>query len=162
MKITGILTRFIPIAVLCTIWSLVLTTGTDLLLSLFGVLVIVFLGMVVLMLIDGLRLMVAGLSPRHFLQKYAPAMAHVFSITSSSASLPENMKAAKGMGVPEKIYSLSLPLGVPSKALTGIIGIDAVMDLFIGVVNCFGTMVSTVTVSHREQLLDVARYNEMP
>ncbi|MBR3314064.1 MAG: cation:dicarboxylase symporter family transporter [Atopobiaceae bacterium] len=69
MKITGILTRFIPIAVLCTIWSLVLTTGTDLLLSLFGVLVIVFLGMVVLMLIDGLRLMVAGLSPRHFLQK---------------------------------------------------------------------------------------------
>ncbi len=45
---------------------------------------------------------------------------------------------------------------------SGIIGIDVVMDLFIGVVNCFGTMVSTVTVSHREQLLDVARYNEMP
>ena len=154
-------------------------------------------------------------------------MAHVFSTTSSSASLPENMKAAKGMGVPEKVYSLSLPLGVifskngsifyrattalliaqlfgievpaagvvsllvssavitlatpgvpggafiafsalllqlgvPSEALACIIGIDAVMDLFIGVVNCFGTMVSTVTVSHGEQLLDVARYNEMP
>lgn len=227
MRITGILTRFIPIAVLCTIWSLVLTTGTDLLLSLLGVLVIVFLGMVVLVCIDGMRLGIAGLSPKQFLQKYAPAMAHVFSTTSSSASLPENMKAAKGLGVPEKVYSLSLPLGVifskngsifyrattalliaqlfgievsaagvvsllvsasvitlatpgipggafvafsalllqlgvPADALACIIGIDAVMDLFIGVVNCFGTMVSTVTVSHREHLLDVARYKEMP
>lgn len=225
MRMTAILTRFIPIAVLCSIWSLMLTTGTDLLLSLLGVLVIVFLGMVALMCIDGVRLRVAGLSPGHFLKKYAPAMAHVFSTTSSSASLPENMKAAKGMGVPEKVYSLSLPLGVifskngsifyrattalliaqlfgievpvagvvsllvsasvitlatpgvpggafiafsalllqlgvPSEALACIIGIDAVMDLFIGVVNCFGTMVSTVTVSHREQLLDVERYNE--
>ncbi len=227
MKMTGILTRFIPIAVLCSIWSLVLTTGTDLLLSLLGVLVIVFLGMVVLVCIDGVRLRVSGLSPRIFIQKYAPAMAHVFSTTSSSASLPENMKAAKGMGVPERVYSLSLPLGVifskngsifyrattalliaqlfgievpaagvvsllvsasvitlatpgvpggafvafsalllqlgvPSDALACIIGIDAVMDLFIGVVNCFGTMVSTVTVSHREHLLDVSRYSEMP
>jgi Na+/H+-dicarboxylate symporter len=227
MKITGILTQFIPIAVLCSIWSLVLTTGTDLLLSLVGVLAIVLCGMVALVCIDCIRLRLAGLSPRHFLKKYAPAMAHVFSTTSSSASLPENMKAAKSMGVPEKIDSLSLPLGVifskngsifyrattslliaqlfgievsaagivpllisasvitlatpgipggafiafsalllqlgvPSEALACIIGIDAVMDLFIGVVNCFGTMVSTVTVSHREQSLDVARYNEMP
>jgi len=227
MKMTAILTRFIPIAVLCSIWSLVLTTGTDLLFSLLGVLVIVFLGLVALVCIDGVRLRIAGLSPKHFLQKYAPAMAHVFSTTSSSASLPENMKAAKNMGAPEKIYSLSLPLGVifskngsifyrattalliaqlfgvevsaagvasllitasvitlatpgvpggafvafsalllqlgvPAEALTYIIGIDAVMDLFIGVVNCFGTMVSTVTVSHGEHLLDVARYNEMP
>ena len=226
MKITAILTRFIPIAVLCSIWSLMLTTGAELLLSLLGVLIIVFLGMVALMCIDGVRLRIAGLSPRQFFRKNAPAMAHVFSTTSSSASLPENMKAAKSMGVPEKIYSLSLPLGVifskngsifyratttllvaqlfgievsaagvvsllvtaavitlatpgvpggafvafsalllqlgvPSDALACIIGIDAVMDLFIGVVNCFGTMVSTVTVSHREQLLDVARYNEM-
>ena len=36
MRMTGILTRFIPIAVLCSIWSLMLTTGTDLLLSLLG------------------------------------------------------------------------------------------------------------------------------
>lgn len=225
MKMTGILTQFIPIAVLCSIWSLVLTTGTNLLLSLVGVLAIVFLGMVALVCIDGMRLRAAGLSPKCFLQKYAPAMAHVFSTTSSSASLPENMKAAKGMGVPEKVYSLSLPLGVifskkgsifyrattalliaqlfgievsaakvvsllisaavitlatpgvpggafvafsalllqlgvPADALACIIGIDAVMDLFIGVVNCFGTMVSTVTISHGEHQLDVARYNE--
>ena len=225
MRMTGILTRFIPIAVLCSIWSLMLTTGTDLLFSLLGVLVVVFLGMVALVCIDCVRLRIAGLSPRHFLQMYAPAMAHVFSTTSSSASLPENMKAARNMGVPEKVYSLSLPLGVifskngsifyrattalliaqlfgievsaagvvsllvsaslitlatpgvpggafiafsallfqlgvPSEALACIIGIDAVMDLFIGVVNCFGTMVSTVTLSYREQLLDVAGSSE--
>lgn len=227
IKMTGILTQFIPIAVLCSIWSLMLTTGTSLLLSLLGVLVIVFIGMAVLMCIDGIRLRIAGLSPMHFLRKYAPAMAYVFSTTSSSISLPENMKAAKGMGVPEKVYSLSLPLGVifskngsifyrattalliaqlfgievsaagvvslmitasvitlatpavpggafvafsalllqlgaPPEALACIIGIDAVMDLFTSVVNCFGTMVSTVTVSHKEQLLDMARYDEIP
>ena len=67
MKMTGIFTRFIPIAVLCSIWSLMLTTGTDLLLSLLGVLAIVFLGMFVLVCIDGMRLRIAGLSPKHFL-----------------------------------------------------------------------------------------------
>ena len=225
MRVTAILTRFIPVGVFCSICSLVLTTGVDLLLSLVSVLVIVLLGMVVLMGIDALRLRLCGLSPACFLRKYAPAMAHVFSTTSSSASLPENMRAAKDMGVPEKVYSLALPLGVifskggsifyrattallvaqlfgvevtaagvlsllvsasvitlatpgvpggafiafsalltqlgvPAEALACIIGIDAVMDLFIGVVNCFSTMVSTVTVSHREHVLDVGRFNE--
>ena len=54
-------------------------------------------------------------------------------------------------GVPGGAYiafsALLTQLGVPSEALACVIGIDAVMDLFIGVVNCFSTMVSTVTVS---------------
>ena len=68
IKMTGILTHFIPIAVLCSIWSLMLTTGTSLLLSLLGVLVIVFFGMVALMCIDCVRLRIVGLSPVRFIK----------------------------------------------------------------------------------------------
>lgn len=53
-----------------------------------------------------------GLSPMRFIRKYSRAMAHVFSTTSSSISLPENMKSADAMGIPNRIYSLPLLLSV--------------------------------------------------
>ncbi|MBQ3390121.1 MAG: dicarboxylate/amino acid:cation symporter [Firmicutes bacterium] len=226
IKATGILTRFIPILVLCSIWSLILTTGTGLLFSLAGILLIVCAGILVLLLADTLRLKMTGLSVSRFLSKYTPAMAYVFSTASSTASLPENMKSAKSLGISERLYSLSLPLGVifsknasifyrsltvllmaqlfgveatftevisllvtaavitlatpgvpggayiafsalifqmglPAEALACVISIDAVMDLFIAAVNCYGTMVSTLTVAQRENMLDLDQYNDL-
>ena len=98
-----------------------------------------------------------------------PAVLDKCPETSASERLPWKASPSFGAGwkrvlckrgawlQPTKVVTMSPWRSISS----GIIGIDAVMDLFIGVVNCFGTMVSTVTVSHREQLLDVARYNEM-
>lgn len=224
MKITSMLTRFIPFAVLCSIFSMILTTGTDLLFSLVSIIAIIIAGMFIILCFDCMRLKSKGLSPSKFISKYAPAMAHVFSTTSSSASLPENMKAAEKLGVPSKIYSLALPLsvifskngsifyrattalfmtqvysveitfasvisvlfsaafitlvtpgvpggayiafsallaqlGVPSEALVCIIGIDAVIDIFVAVINSFGAVVSTVTISHDEGILNKSLYD---
>ena len=224
MKMTSMLTKFIPIAVLCSIWSMILTAGAKLLLSLISVIIIVLAGMVFILLIDIARLKLSGLSVSKFIAKYSPAMAHVLSTTSSVASLPENMKAADKMGVPSKVYSFSLPLGVifskngsifyraltvllaakifgveiscsalisllfsasvitlatpgvpggayiafsallaqlgvPSEALVCLISIDAVMDIFIAAINSFGTVVSAVTISHREGILNTEIYN---
>ena len=44
-------------------------------------------------------------------KKYSPTMAQVFSMGSSNASLPLNMEACKKLGISQKVYSLSLPLG---------------------------------------------------
>ena len=165
-----------------------------------------------------MRLSIAGLSVTNFIRKYSPAMAHVFSTTSSVASLPENMKAAESLGIPQKIYSFVLPLGVifsknvsifyraltalfmaevfgvevhagvvvsvlvsasiitlatpevpggayiafsallaqmgvPTEALACIISVDAVMDIFIAVINCFGVMVTSLRISKSEKIL---------
>ncbi len=224
MKMTSLLTKFIPIAVLCSIWSMVLTAGAGLLLSLAGIICIVLLGLVLILCVDCVRLRLSGLSVMKFVRKYSPAMAHVFSTTSSVASLPENMKAAESLGIPQKIYTFALPLGVifskngsifyraltamfmaevfgvdvsfgaavsvlvsasiitlatpgvpggayiafsallaqmgvPAEALACIIGVDAVMDIFIAVINCFGVMVSSLSVSKSEGILDIMRYN---
>lgn len=224
MNMTSLLTKFIPLAVLCSIWSMVLTAGAGLLLSLAGIICIVLLGLIVLLCIDSMRLRIAGLSVTKFIRKYSPAMAHVFSTTSSVASLPENMKAAESLGIPKKIYSFALPLGVifskngsifyraltalfmaevfgidvsfgaavsvlvsasiitlatpgvpggayiafsallaqmgvPAEALACIIGVDAVMDIFIAVINCYGVLVTSLTITKREGILDIARYN---
>ncbi|MBQ6737220.1 MAG: dicarboxylate/amino acid:cation symporter [Synergistaceae bacterium] len=222
-KITSMITRFIPFAVFCSIWSMFLTTGAELLFSLFSIIVIVFTGMILILCVDCLRLKFKGLSVSKFLSKTAFAMAHVFSTTSSSVSLPENMKAAEKLGVPSKIYSFSMPLsvifskngsifyrattallmakifgveisffsvisvlisasiitlatpgvpggayiafsallaqlGVSSEALACIIGVDAVMDIFIGVINSFGAIVSTVTISKDSGMLNQEIY----
>lgn len=224
MKMTSILTKFIPFAVLCSIWSMVLTAGAGLLFSLAGIIFIVLAGLAVLMVVDCVRLKMSGLSVVKFVRKYSPAMAHVLSTTSSVASLPENMKAADSLGIPQKIYSFALPLGVifskngsifyraltalfmaevfgvdvsfwvmvsvlvsaavitlstpgvpggayiafsallaqmgvPAEALACIIGVDAVMDIFIAVVNSFGVMVSSLTISKAEGSLNIARCN---
>ena len=224
MKMTSLLTKFIPFAVLCSIWSMVLTAGAGLLFSLAGIIFIVLAGLAVLMVVDCVRLKMSGLSVVKFVRKYSPAMAHVLSTTSSVASLPENMKAADSLGIPQKIYSFALPLGVifskngsifyraltalfmaevfgvdvsfwvmvsvlvsaavitlstpgvpggayiafsallaqmgvPAEALACIIGVDAVMDIFIAVVNSFGVMVSSLTISKAEGSLNIARCN---
>ena len=224
MKMTSLLTKFIPFAVLCSIWSMVLTAGAGLLFSLAGIICIVLLGLVLILFVDCVRLRFSGLSVMKFVRKYSPAMAHVFSTTSSVASLPENMKAAESLGIPQKIYSFALPLGVifskngsifyraltamfiaevfgvevsfgavvsvlvsasiitlatpgvpggayiafsallaqmgvPAEALACIIGVDAVMDIFIAVINCFGVMVSSLSISKSEGILDISRYN---
>lgn len=224
MKMTSILTKFIPFAVLCSIWSMVLTAGAGLLFSLAGIIFIVLAGLAVLMVVDCVRLKMSGLSVVKFVRKYSPAMAHVLSTTSSVASLPENMKAADSLGIPQKIYSFALPLGVifskngsifyraltalfmaevfgvdvsfwvmvsvlvsaavitlstpgvpggayiafsallaqmgvPAEALACIIGVDAVMDIFIAVVNSFGVMVSSLTISKAEGSLNISRCN---
>lgn len=224
MKMTSLLTKFIPFAVLCSIWSMVLTAGAGLLFSLAGIIFIVLAGLAVLMVVDCVRLKMSGLSVVKFVRKYSPAMAHVLSTTSSVASLPENMKAADSLGIPQKIYSFALPLGVifskngsifyraltalfmaevfgvevsfwvmvsvlvsaavitlstpgvpggayiafsallaqmgvPAEALACIIGVDAVMDIFIAVVNSFGVMVSSLTISKAEGSLNISRCN---
>ena len=85
MKMTSLLTKFIPFAVLCSIWSMVLTAGAGLLLSLAGIICIVLLGLVLLICVDSMRLRMSGLSVMKFIRKYFPAMAHVFSTTSSGS-----------------------------------------------------------------------------
>lgn len=112
LKITSLIIKFMPVAVLCSILSMFFTTGTDALISILGILGTFVLAIIFMMVVYCLLILIfARLNPIKFLKKYSPTMLQVFSMGSSNAALPLNIEACKKLGVSQKVYSLSLPLG---------------------------------------------------
>lgn len=112
LKITSLIIKFLPLAVFCGILSMILKTGTDSLISILGIAGVFIVSIVLMMFVCCvLILLFTRLNPVHFIKKYAPTMMQVFSISSSNASLPLNFEACKKLGISQKVYSLSLPLG---------------------------------------------------
>ena len=59
-----------------------------------------------------LILLIGHLTPVPFIKKYSPTMLQVFGLASSNAAIIVNMDACEHkLGIPKKIYSLSIPLG---------------------------------------------------
>ncbi len=152
LKITVAIVKFIPLVTFCSIISVVLKTGWDVMVSLLAMVATFVLGIVVMIGVYSLLLALIGrLNPLCLLVKYAPSMLQVFSMSSSSAAIVVNMDACeKRLGVPKKVYSLSIPLGatinmdgtciylmVMGLALAHIFGIEitgaALLSLFFSV-----------------------------
>jgi Na+/H+-dicarboxylate symporter len=112
LKITTVIVKAIPLAVLCSMTSLVMTTGNETLLSIMG-----FVGTFVLALVAMLGvysllvLILARLDPIPLLKKHAPIMLTNFSLASSNAAMPFNITSCKKLGVSSKVCSFSIPLG---------------------------------------------------
>ena len=113
LKITTIIIRFMPIAVFCSMMSMIITMGIETMLSLLGIFALFLIGLLVMMIVYCILLTVFGrLNPIPFVRKYAPFMIQIFSMASSNASIPVNMEACeKKLGIKKKIYSLSIPIG---------------------------------------------------
>ncbi len=112
LKITSLVIRFMPVAVFCSICSMMLETGPGTVLSVFGMFGTFLFGLVCMMVIYCILMcLFSGLNPIPFLKKYPSTMLQVFSMASSNASIPVNMEACRKLGVAQKIYSLSIPLG---------------------------------------------------
>ena len=94
LKITVILVQFIPIATFASVLTVILKTGPDVLLSMLAMLGTFTVGIIVMLVI------------------YSPTMLQVFGLASSNAAIIVNMDACEHkLGIPKKIYSLSIPLG---------------------------------------------------
>ena len=112
LKITTIVIRFMPIAIFCSICSMMLNMGIGSVASVFGIFATFIFGLVCMMAVYSLLILILGrISPIPFLKKYPSAMIQVFSMASSNASIPINMEACDKLGIASKIYSLSVPLG---------------------------------------------------
>lgn len=113
LKVTTIIVSVIPLAVFCSVCSLVMLTGGDTLVSLIYFLVTVLAGMAGMVVVYSLLiLVVARLNPLIFLKKYAPGMLTTFSLGSSNAAMPYNMQICRNdLGISPKVYSFSIPLG---------------------------------------------------
>ena len=113
LKITTLFIKVMPIAVFCSIASMILMMGSRSMLTLLGMLGTFLFGLVCMMAVYCLMMLVlARLNPLPFLKKYAPVMLQVFSMASSNASIPINMGACeKKLGISDKVFALSIPLG---------------------------------------------------
>lgn len=112
LQITTLIIRFMPIAVFCSICSMVLNMGLNTLLDVLAMFGTFLAGLAVMMLLYCLlAVLFAKISPAPLVRKYAPTMLQVFSMASSNASIPLNMEACEHLGIARKIYSLSIPLG---------------------------------------------------
>lgn len=112
LKITRIIIRFMPIAIFSSVCSMMLKMGIGTIASVFGMFATFIFGLVCQMAAYCIIMILVGrISPVPFIKKYSPTMLQVFSMASSNASIPLNMEACKKLGIAQKIYSLSIPLG---------------------------------------------------
>ena len=113
MQIAGMIIRLMPVAVFCSTASMFLDLGVATLLSLAGMFGTFVFGLLCMMAVYRLLLLMVGrLDPRPLVRKYAPVMLQIFSMASSNAAIPINMKACdEKLGIASRVYSLSIPLG---------------------------------------------------
>ncbi|MCR4891336.1 MAG: cation:dicarboxylase symporter family transporter [Lachnospiraceae bacterium] len=113
LKVTSLIIRVMPLAVFCSIMSMMLTMGINTILSVLGMMGTFLLGLIAIMFVYCLLMTIMGkINPIIFVKKYAPYMLQVFSLASSNASIPINMEACeKKIGISRRIFSLSIPLG---------------------------------------------------
>ena len=112
LKITTIVIRFMPLAIFASICSMMLNMGVGSILSLLGMFGTFLFGLFCMMIIYSIIMTLIGrINPLPFLKKYPSTMIQVFSMASSNASIPLNLEACEKLGIAQKIYSLSVPLG---------------------------------------------------
>ncbi len=112
LKIASIVMHITPLAVFCSILSMVFRTGPASLLCVLSMFGTFLFGLLVMIIVYCMILILAGLNPFLFFRRYIPYMVQVFSIASSNASISLNMEACKKeLAISPEIYSLSIPLG---------------------------------------------------
>ena len=134
ITITEFVMKLAPYGILALVACMVSSMGVEMLAAVVRFVVTDYLALaVVLVLVYPLLLKTLGkVNPIRFYRNVSPAMLVAASTTSSSATLPVSMGVAeKNLGVSEKVYGFTLPLGTT-------INMDG-MAVAIGVIAVFAS-----------------------
>ena len=110
-KITEVIVSFMPVLVFCAMAKMMATMDLSSFIHVIKWIPVVYFGDVLMVVVYLLLLFFVGLNPFKFIGKYYPAMIAAYTLSSSNAALPSSIRQCKKLGVSEKIYSFSLPLG---------------------------------------------------
>ena len=143
LEMVLLLAKLIPLITFCSVMILILTTGTDALISLLALIGTLLAGLVVMVFTYSIMIVLtAKVSPFPFLNRYIPTALNVFSLSSSSASMPLNMDFCKNIGISQRVYSFTIPFGAT-------INMDgAMIALMTGVLFMAKTFGVTIDTSH--------------
>ncbi len=113
LSITTMIAKFIPFAAFVSVATLVMKMSSGSLLSIVGVVLTHALTIFIMIGIYCLLILVMGrLNPIKFLSKSKEGMLTSFSLSSSSAALPTNLRVCiEKLGVSPLVANFSLPLG---------------------------------------------------
>ena len=143
LEMVLLLAKLIPLITFCSVMILILTTGTDALISLLALIGTLLAGLVVMVFTYSIMIVLtAKVSPFPFLKRYIPTALNVFSLSSSSASMPLHMDFCKNIGISQRVYSFTIPFGAT-------INMDgAMIALMTGVLFMAKTFGVTIDTSH--------------
>ncbi len=113
LTITTMISRFIPAAVFCSVALLVIDLGGSSLFSVVGAGMTHILATLCMLVVYGLLvLLLARLNPLTFYRKNREGMLTSFTLCSSSAAMPTNLKTCtEKLGISPKVCNFSIPLG---------------------------------------------------
>jgi Na+/H+-dicarboxylate symporter len=105
--------KFIPVAVFCSISLMFVNLGGSSFLSMAGYFLTNVLEIIIMLFIYGLLiLIIARLNPITFFKKNREGMVTSFTLSSSTASMPINIKTCTDkLGISPKVANFSIPLG---------------------------------------------------
>lgn len=112
MKIIGFFIHLLPLFVFCSVSSMLIMTGSKVLLSVLGIFYTAIIANLLLFLLYCLITVFLGLNPFMVLKKSMQMLLTSFTTASSIASMPDAMKAAENLGVSPKMYKFSIPIGM--------------------------------------------------
>lgn len=134
LQMTNLVTDIAPYGIFFLAMQLTGTLGTRMLTVAFKFVLAVYVGLLVIVFVVYpimLRIL-GGFSPFQFYKNIFPVIVMAMSTGSSNATLPIGFECAgKNCGVPEKVYSFSLPLGatINMNGFAASLGIIAVTAL---------------------------------
>ena len=113
LTLTSIISRFIPLAVFCSTSLMMFDLGGASFLSILGYSGTQVLAILCMLVVYGLLIFVLGmLNPMTFFRKNREGMLTSFTLCSSSAAMPINMRTCtEKLGISPKVCSFSIPLG---------------------------------------------------
>lgn len=113
LTITTLITKLIPIAVFCAVSIMVKEMGKDSMIAVLGYMGTEILTIMCMLCIYGMLIVVlAHLNPFTFFKKNWEGMITSFTLSSSSAAMPTNMRTCTDkLGISNKVCSFSIPLG---------------------------------------------------
>ncbi|WP_066175175.1 dicarboxylate/amino acid:cation symporter [Bacillus marinisedimentorum] len=157
IKIMEWVLLYLPIGIFAIIAATVGSQGTESLMTLGKLIMVVYAGLLVQLVIYGLLLAFFKVSPLAFFKQARTAMLTAFATQSSLGTLPVTINAARNIGLKEGLYGFSLPLGatinmdgaairIGASAIfaANVVGIDLSMTALIGIV-LTGTLASIGT-----------------
>ena len=112
MKIIGFFIHLLPLFVFCSVSSMLIMTGSKVLLSVLGIFYTAIIANLLLFLLYSLITVFLGFNPFMVLKKSMQMLLTSFTTASSIASMPDAMQAAENLGVSPKMYKFSIPIGM--------------------------------------------------
>ena len=112
MKIIGLFIQLLPVFIFCSISSMLIMTGSKVLLSVLGIFCAAVSADLFMALFFIIILFINGFNPFLVLKKAMQMLLTAFTTSSSIAAMPDTMLAAKNLGVVPGLYQFGIPIGL--------------------------------------------------